>query len=156
MCQSAVFLTNDVGTLEQVKKEAQLLYQTLIKSSSDVSNQGLQSFPLLSQAAKRQSRNEAKKQSRSILKRPKRLQKKKDPLLAATVSSWGRQRQKRKRNSGLRWVQNSARISEATHLLRKAHQLKLKQNHKKQSCSSRGILNTYMYLASSLTLISHN
>lgn len=87
MCQSAVFLTNDVGTHEQVKKEAQLLYQTLIKSSSDVSNQGLQSFPLLSQATKRQSRNEAKKQSRSILKRPKRLQKKKDPLLAATVSS---------------------------------------------------------------------
>lgn len=121
MCQSAVYLTNDMSTLTQVKQQAEMMYQALINSASVVSNDGLNSFPLLSKAAKAETRRKQKKQLRSTL--PKRLQKKKDPLIAATVPSRGRPKQKRTRRIS---TQIATQISIATRLLRKARLRKMK------------------------------
>ena len=153
MCQSAVYLTNDVDTLRQVKQQAQLLCQQLIESASEISNEGLHSFPLLSKAAKRESRNEEKKQMRSTLKRPKRLLRKKDPLLAATVPPHGRPKQKRKCYLA---PKISAQISKATRLLRKA-QLKLRQrNYKGRHCSSQGTCIIHIHACIHISITDNN
>ena len=121
ICQSAVYLTNDVATLQQVKQQAQSWYQTLVKSASAVSSEGLHTFPLLTKAAKAESRSEQKKRLRSTL--PKRLQKKKDPLISATVPSRGRPKQKRMRHSTSKIA---TQVSIATRLLRKARLRKMR------------------------------
>ena len=123
-CQSAVYLTNDIGTLQQVKQQAQMMYQALVNSASVVSSEGLHTFPLLSKAAKAETRSEQKKQLRSTLpKRLKRLQRKKDPLIAATVPSRGRPKQKRMRHLT---TKIATQVSIATRLLRKARLRKMK------------------------------
>ena len=120
-CQSAVYLTNDIGTLQQVKQQAQMMYQALVNSASIVSSEGLHTFLLLSKAAKAETRSEQKKQLRSTL--PKRLQRRKDPLIAATVPSRGRPKQKRMRHLT---TKIATQVSIATRLLRKARLRKMK------------------------------